>query len=113
MYLPGSGWAREVAGKLRSALRTDSLAAMQVACTAGFGLCVLPCFPGVYTADVVRVTDPVDTRDTWLLMPGDLRRVARVRALWDHLVELFAAWGPMLSGQEVPPARDARPRAET
>lgn len=107
-YLPGSSWALEIAPQLRTSIRTDSVGTMHAACRAGFGLCMLPCFPAVYEAGVVRVSDVVDTRDTWLLMPGDLRRVARVRALWDYLLALFEEHGPVLAGEVAPPGGDAR-----
>src|SRR5262249_25542887 len=32
--------------------------------------------------------DTVDTRDLWILMPSDLVRVARVRAVWDFIVDI-------------------------
>jgi DNA-binding transcriptional LysR family regulator len=108
IHVPGVKWSLRVAGQLRAALRSDSIAAMQAACQAGFGLCVLPCFPSAYRAKLMRVSDNVDLRDTWLLMPGDLKRIARVRALWDYLVTLFDEWNPMLSGETTPPELDAR-----
>jgi len=81
---------------------------MHAACSAGFGLCMLPCFPSVYEAGVVRVSEVEDQRDTWLLMPGDLRRVARVRALWEYVISLFEAHGPVLAGEVSPLGGDAR-----
>lgn len=108
LYLPGSSWALEVAPQLRASLRTDSVATMHAACSAGFGLCMLPCFPSVYEAGVVRVSEVEDQRDTWLLMPGDLRRVARVRALWEYVISLFEAHGPVLAGEVSPLGGDAR-----
>ena len=49
---------------------------------------------------LVQVNAPqlIDTRDLWLLMPRDLRRVARVRTVRDFLVALVREHGPVLSG---------------
>ena len=78
---------------------------------AGFGLCALPIFVTHDCDNLERLDAPdvTETREIWLLMPGELKRVARVRAVHDFLIELFDVWEPLLSGRVQP--RDAR-RAE-
>jgi DNA-binding transcriptional LysR family regulator len=109
MYLPGSNWARQVEGKVRVAIRCDSPSAMQSACSAGLGISALLCCTTLKSDNLLRLSDIVDSRDTWLLMPADLKRVARVRALWDFLVATFEQWGPLWAGEITPADRDARP----
>lgn len=108
MYLPGSNWARAVEDRVGVALRSDSPSAMAIGCSAGLGLAALVCASALKLDNLVRLSDVIDTRDTWLLMPGDLRRVARVRALWDFLVSLHEEWGPLWSGEVTPADRDRR-----
>lgn len=110
-HIPAGSWSRRVAGRMRTPLRSDDLGTMQAACMAGFGLCALPCLPRLYQSNLMRVSDNIDIRDNWLIMPGDLRRVARVRALWDYLVSVFEEWGPLLSGEVTPEGHDARASA--
>jgi hypothetical protein len=40
--------------------------------------------------NLIHLTPPdiVDTRDMWILMPSDLVRVARVRTVWDFIVDI-------------------------
>lgn len=107
-YLPGSAWSRLVAPRVSTALRCDGTTTMAAACAAGFGLCALPCFEALQFDNLMRISETIDTRDTWMLRPSDLRHVARVRALWDYLLELFEQWAPLLSGEVTPTDRDAR-----
>lgn len=109
-YLPGSDWARAAADRNRVTLLTDGMTSMGAACAAGFGLCAIPCFVALREETLIRLPEPaiVDSRDAWLLMPADLRRVARVRAVWEFLLELFATWSPLLSGEVFPAQRIAK-----
>jgi DNA-binding transcriptional LysR family regulator len=88
-YLPGVEWMREHMSECPVAMRTDGLSPMLAAVRAGLGATVLPPFMLGEFDDLVRLTRPgvVAARTTWVLMPRDLRRVARVRAF----VEFFAA----------------------
>lgn len=103
-YLPGSSWSKEVADSVRTTLRCDGLIPMAAAASAGFGLCALPSFVALSYRNLERIGPPevIATRDVWLLMPRDLRAVARVRAVWDFVVAVFDEWAPLLSGEVVP-----------
>jgi DNA-binding transcriptional LysR family regulator len=109
-HLPGISWAASVKSRTRVALRSDGLEAIAAASAAGLGLCAVPSFLALRHDNLLRVSPPdvIDSRDVWLLMPADLRRVARVRAVWDFLVTLFATWEPSLSGSIVPEGRYAQ-----
>jgi DNA-binding transcriptional LysR family regulator len=104
MFLPGATWCASVADRVSIALRCDGMLGIAAAGAAGFGLCALPTFVALQHDNLERISPPktIDTRAAWLLMPADLVRVARVRKMWDYLVELFQAWDPLLSGDVAP-----------
>lgn len=103
-WMPGFEWTQSVLGRNRIMLCADALSTMRAACEAGFGLCALPIFTTYESKNIERLEAPgvIDSRELWLLMPGELKRVARVRAVHDFLIELFDTWEPMLSGR-LPP----------
>jgi len=88
--LPGAPWAAKVRGRGRAVVRTDGLASMRAAILVGLGVGALPTLLGQAAAELVQLTPPavVDEREIWLVAPADLARVARVRAVWDFLVEI-------------------------
>ena len=88
--LPGAPWAARVRGRGRAIVRTDGLASMQAAVVAGLGIGALPQIMASENPELVQLTPPavVDEREIWLITSADLARVARVRAVWDFLLEL-------------------------
>jgi len=103
--MPGSDWAAAALARgNRPALMVDGLRSATSAVAAGFGLGALPCFMVAREPWLVRVGAPtiVDERELWLMMPADLRRVARVRAVRDYLVEVIQQWEPVLAGRASP-----------
>lgn len=109
-FMPGYDWTAKALGHNHVSVRTDGMSVLAAACEAGFGLCALPVFFALRHSNVERIEPPdiVDSRDAWLLMPPELRRVARVRAVWDFLVELFDHWEPLMSGRIRPEAAHRR-----
>ncbi|MBW2463546.1 MAG: hypothetical protein JRH11_17985, partial [Deltaproteobacteria bacterium] len=105
-FMPGYDWTTKTLPHNRVCMRTDGLSGMAVAASAGFGLCALPVFVAIRHPHLERIDPPdtIDSRDAWLLMPPELRRVARVRAVWDFLTELFDHWEPLMSGRIRPEA---------
>ncbi len=98
MLLPGAEWFAHARRVSRAAVYVDEVEAMVGACVAGMGITALPTF--VVHEELVRI-DPanvLETRVGWLLVPADLRRVARVRALRDFLVERIEHHADILSG---------------
>ncbi len=88
-HIPGRQWVERVRALGRASIRVD-VASTAAAISSGYGVGAAV---DLYAADfpnLVRLTPPevVDTRDLWILMPSDLVRVARVRVVWDFLVEL-------------------------
>ncbi len=96
--LPGMDYLRSRGEGAHVALRCDSLAALTEAAACGLGITVTPMFM-VPRFPTLEIIDPeIDGRSSWLLMARDLRRMARVRAVRDFLVELYVRWGEYLGG---------------
>jgi len=103
-FIPGHSWFQQMRPDNRVALTVDSIQAIVAATSAGFGLCAIPCFMAAHQPELVRIGAPqtVDERDLWLMMPADLKRVARVRAVREFLLEVFETWEPVLTGRVSP-----------
>jgi DNA-binding transcriptional LysR family regulator len=99
--MPGYEWSMRMRAKNNVSLTIDGMRSIAAASAAGFGFCTLPCFMTARYPELVRVSEPelVDERDAWLMMPADLKRVARVRAVRDYLIDVFEAWEPILAGR--------------
>lgn len=74
------------------ALRTASTRALYQATLGGAGIGLLPTFLAQRSPELVRVELPsqLAPRSIWLVTHEDLRRVPRVRAVFEHVVETFA-----------------------
>jgi DNA-binding transcriptional LysR family regulator len=98
-YFPGGGWFSAVEGRGRAAIRVDGVGSMKAAVAAGFGIAALVSIMAG-RLDLIRLGPPdvVEEREIWLLMPGDLAGVARVRAVWDFLVTLLSSSPSLLTG---------------
>jgi DNA-binding transcriptional LysR family regulator len=92
-HVPAFNWLAAHGQRARIALRSNSVEALLAAARAGAGLTVLPILVGDAAAGLVRVPTPqaVPSRDIWMGVHEDLRRVPRIRALMDHLVAGMAA----------------------
>lgn len=92
-HTPEMRWlAGQLAGG-RVRLRSNKLAGLLGAVAAGIGRAVLPCFLADATPGLVRESgpQPVLSRDLWLLVHPDARRLPRVAAVADWLGECFEA----------------------
>ncbi|UCV00435.1 LysR family transcriptional regulator [Acidovorax radicis] len=90
--MPDAVWLREVFPMGRIAFRSNSRHVQAVACASGVGLAVLPCplgdsHPGLQRLECIK-TPP--GRDVWLGYHRDLRRLPRLRALVDLLMQRLA-----------------------
>lgn len=83
---------REAGGPLHVALRSDSHPAQLAAVRAGLGIGVVQVPVG--ERDLVRVLPDriVFSLDTWIVAHEDVRRSARIDAVFNHLVESFQAY---------------------
>lgn len=87
--MPDVAWLTRMLPRARIAFRSNSREAQARACAAGAGFAVLPrpladAEPGLHRIDL---GEPPPGRDVWLGFHRDLRRLARLRALLDALVE--------------------------
>ncbi|WP_315805401.1 LysR family transcriptional regulator [Bradyrhizobium sp. SZCCHNS3002] len=91
--------ARHFAGR-RFSFRGNSQAAQAAAARAGFGIALLPRYLAANDPRLAEIAcdKPLLERELWLLFRSDLRRVARVRAVADYLIELFRREGPRFLG---------------
>lgn len=81
-------------GVEKLAIRTDSHAAWAAMIRAGLGIGIMHRAAGLGDTRLLPVLpDLVIHRfETWIVMHEDLRRLARVRAVFDHLATEFAAY---------------------
>lgn len=86
--MPDAAWLRDAFPQGRIAFRSNSRHIQAVACAAGVGLAVLPCPLGDAHPNLQRVdrASPPPGRDVWLGYHRDLRRLPRLRALLELLM---------------------------
>ncbi|WP_257460852.1 substrate-binding domain-containing protein [Archangium lipolyticum] len=86
----------------RFVFRSNSLQAQAAAAQAGYGIVLLPCFLAASYPGLVRVPfGPLPPeREVWILMRRDAARAPRVKAVGDHLFELFRDERTLLSGAQ-------------
>ncbi len=70
-------------------LRIDSVSSLLEAVRFGVGATILPCFIGESDPTLTRITpgEIVSSRDIWLLVHADLRKVPRIRTFLDFFVQ--------------------------
>jgi DNA-binding transcriptional LysR family regulator len=87
--MPDVGWLTRMLPQARVAFRSNNREAQARACAAGAGLAVLPRPLGDAEPALQRIDlgDAPPGRDVWIGFHRDLRRLARLRALLDALIE--------------------------
>jgi DNA-binding transcriptional LysR family regulator len=95
--LRGGPWLREHAPKAKIILASDSRRVHQNACKAGIGVAVLPCRIADLEDELVCLLSPekVLSLDLWLVVHGDLARIARIRAVADFLAKDVGRAAPL------------------
>jgi DNA-binding transcriptional LysR family regulator len=88
LYAPELDYISAV-GAIDPQIKSTNLIAQLKATVAGAGLCILPCFIARAEPELVPVLpDEVSlTRSFWLIIHEDLRRLARISATADFIVE--------------------------
>jgi DNA-binding transcriptional LysR family regulator len=88
-HLAQAKWVREHIREERIVARVDSLLGMAEAVRHGLGAGLLLCLVGDQEPDLVQLAAPNEELDTqvWVLTHPDLRNVARIKAITDHLYE--------------------------
>lgn len=74
-----------------AAFRSNSLVALSTAVEAGYGIGAYSCIAGNKNPNLVRLFDDyvVFSTDIWLVSHVELRRSARIRAMYDYLGDLL------------------------
>jgi len=90
-YVPEATWAQKFFSGRQVALRANSQGAQAAAARGGAGIALLPGLLARSLGGLERVEFDAEppNRELWLLMRPDVARLARVRVVADHLVELF------------------------
>ena len=86
-HLASARWLRQRLPDVQPVVRCNNVASLLALAREGAGLAPLPCFLGDADPQLVRVHGPLPELSVglWLLTHRDLRHVARIRALLDHL----------------------------
>jgi DNA-binding transcriptional LysR family regulator len=107
-----SRWLADHARKARVSFRCNSTIGQVVACEAGAGFGVLPCYLCDHEPELVRVLpEPVAYEPMWLLVHRDLQHAARIRAVGDFLVKELGALSARIAGTKRPRRAPASPSA--
>lgn len=109
--LPEARWLDERAQGSRFALRANRVDLLLLATLDGMGLAVLPCYIADAEPGLVRLLGPRDvvTRELWLVLHRDSRRIGRIRAFVDYFAAEFQAQAASLQGDEPALAAAAGP----
>lgn len=83
------------------AFRSNNLISLGSAVRAGFGIGAYSCIMAEDDPDLVRLFDDVVvfSSDIWLVSHAELRRSARIRAMFDYLGDLFAEHAAAFEGR--------------
>jgi DNA-binding transcriptional LysR family regulator len=90
-YVPEAAWAQKFLTGRQVALRANSQNAQAAAARGGAGVALLPSLLAQSPDGLERIEfdEAPPDRELWLLMRPDVARLARVRVVADHLVEIF------------------------
>src|SRR5437867_4172714 len=93
-------WLKDVAPEARMPVRNNSVLGLVSAVKSGAGLGPLPTALGDAEPDLVRVLGPISelTRSWRLLTHPDIRRVPRIAAFFDYIIEQRDALKSILTG---------------
>lgn len=99
--LSEAGWLQRRFPDHRFAFRSNSLTSHADAARAGVGVALLPRYLVANDPGLVRVAlgHIPPERDLWLLIRPDLRKVPRIRAVADYLIDLFRRERTLMSGR--------------
>ncbi|MBY3220679.1 LysR family transcriptional regulator [Rhizobium laguerreae] len=90
--MPDVGWLRRLLPRADIVMRSNSRDVQAALCASGAGLAVLPRPLGdsLATIELVDLGEPPPGRDTWVGYHRDMKRLARLRALLDLVIERLA-----------------------
>jgi DNA-binding transcriptional LysR family regulator len=96
-FLPLAQWLQNMAAAPNFAIRAHTMGAQLAAVEAGLGLAVLPAFVArKYGLIRVLGAEPPFQSDIWLLQEAEAHKLARVRAVVDHVSHVVSQAMPQL-----------------
>ena len=101
---PALNYLAEVCQPQRLTLRSTSLIAQQQAAIAGAGIAILPAFMAQQEPRLQPVLPQVVRlqRTFWMMMPNDLKDVARMRMTWDFIRRITEQHQALMHGHPAP-----------
>jgi DNA-binding transcriptional LysR family regulator len=99
-FVAEAAWLARRYSDRRFSFRTGSQTTQAAAARAGYGIALLPRYVAAGDQGLVQVSrgERLPERELWLLVPRDLTKVPRVRAVVDYLVEIFRQDRRLLAG---------------
>jgi DNA-binding transcriptional LysR family regulator len=90
-FVAEAAWLARRFGERRFSFRSSSQTTQAAAARAGYGVALLPRYVAADDSALAEVLpgERLPERDVWLLIRRDLRKVPRVRAVADYLIEIF------------------------
>ncbi|MDR2016066.1 MAG: LysR family transcriptional regulator [Burkholderiales bacterium] len=103
-HTPEQQWLENFSNERRFALRCSQPSGMFEAAAAGLGVAVLPHFMARTAETLVPLEGNFDipSREIWLLIHPDARRIPRIQTMADLLTDLFQHYAQLLE-EGVPP----------
>ena len=100
--MPGATWVEAQAKNAKIAMRSNEILPLVAATKAGLGIGYLPAIAAHGDPDLVPIAPGIVGKpDIFLITHRDLRRRARVRAVFDFIVRLCAEQAAALSGKAI------------
>jgi DNA-binding transcriptional LysR family regulator len=99
-FIAEAAWLARRFGERRFSFRTNSQTTQAAAARAGYGVALLPRYVAADDDGLVQVLpgERLPERDVWLVIRRDLTKVPRVRAVTDHLFDVFRRDRRLLAG---------------
>jgi DNA-binding transcriptional LysR family regulator len=99
-FIAEAAWLGRRFGERRFSFRTNSQTTQAAAARAGYGVALLPRYVAAGDQGLVQVLpgERLPERDVWLVIRRDLTKVPRVRAVTDHLFDMFRRDRRLLAG---------------
>ncbi|MEX3008654.1 LysR family transcriptional regulator [Hoeflea sp. TYP-13] len=100
---PVGDWMDRNVPPERVVMTADTFVSMRDCAAAGAGLTVLPCCLGDRSADLVRVTPPIQEMESslWVLTHSDIRSAARVKAFNEFMSRALRGMADLFEGRSV------------
>jgi DNA-binding transcriptional LysR family regulator len=100
-HLASYQWLAKQGLTAHASLRCSSTVTMASLANAGAGLAILPCYLGDIAPGLRRICPPMKAfeSDLWLLSHPEMRRVKRIKAVQDYLMEAIKEQADLLEGR--------------